>query len=136
MSKGMTEQKNYSNSEMANMLFTLERYVEIATGKFGYAVARNTRKLNDACFEFLQERRRLFSEFGTDERDENGNPTGNVVINMGTDAYTEFLNRLGEYSDIEHSVEIYKVPYDILPDSLTAKDLLALDWMLYDADDL
>lgn len=132
MNSGKSEQRTYKNYEMSNMLSILEGHIESATGKFGYAIARNVRKLKDACLEFLQVRQELFTKYGTEEFDSNGNPTGNISIKIGTPECDEYLKQLGEYADIEHSVEIYKIPYSILPEELTAKDLLELDWMLYD----
>lgn len=132
MTTGKSVQELHTNSDMANMLTSMEPYVESARGKFGYAIARNIRKLNDACMEFLQARQELIEQFGEQTKDENGNITGEFSIKLGTSACDEFLKQLGEYANIEHTVEIYKIPYDILPEELTAKDLLALDWMLYD----
>ena len=135
MNTGKSTQEIYKNCDMANMLNSVEPYLETAKGKFGYALARNVRKLRDACLEFLQLQQNLIAQLGEEEKDEAGNSTGNFSIKIGTPACEEYLKQIGEYVDIEHSVEIYKVPYDLLPDSLTAKDLLALDWMLYDADE-
>ena len=134
MNFGKSVIETHKNYEMANMLASAESHVETARGKFGYAIARNIRKLNDACLEFLQARQDLLSQYGTECTDENGNSTGEFSVKIGTDACNEFLKQLGEYSDIEHSVEIYKIPYEVLPDDLTAKELLALEWMLYDSD--
>lgn len=135
MNFGKSVIETHKNYEMANMLTAAESKVETARGKFGYAIARNIRKLNDACLEFLQARQDLMSQYGSEVVDESGKPTGELSLKIGTDACAEFLNRLNEYAEIEHDVEIYKVPYDILPDDLTAKDLLDLEWMLYDSDE-
>ena len=132
MTTGKSVQEVYTNCDMSNMLTSMEPYIENAKGKFGYAIARNIRKLREACMEFLQARQDLITQLGEREKDENGNMTENFSIKIGTPACDEFFNQLSEYSEIEHSVEIYKIPYDILPDSLTAKDLLELEWMLYD----
>lgn len=135
MTVGKSVTETHKNYEMSSMLESAESRVEVARGKFGYAVARNIRKLNDACLEFLQARRDLISKYGVAEVGENGKPTGEYSIKIGTDECNAFLEQLSEYGDIEHPVEICKVPYDILPDDLAAKDLLDLEWMLYDIDE-
>lgn len=129
---GKSVQETYKNSDMSNMLNSMEPYIETAKGKFGYAIARNIRKLKEACLEFLQIRETLIPQLGEADKDENGNPTGNYSIKIGTPACEEYLRQIEEYANIEHSVEIYKIPYNILPDDFTAKDLLTLEWMLYD----
>ena len=135
MTVGKSVTETHKNYEMSAMLESAESRAEIARGKFGYAIARNIRRLKDACLEFLQARSELISKYGIAEVDEDGKQTGEYSIKIGTDECAEFLEQLSEYGDIEHFVEICKVPYDILPDDLTAKDLLDLEWMLYDSDE-
>lgn len=129
---GMTVVEKYTNLTMVNMLQTMNVHLQTAKGKFGYAIARNVRKIQDACTEYLQAQQELMAELGEEEKDENGNSTGNFSIKINTPACEEFVKRLEEYAYIEHTVEIYKIPYDILPDELTAKEMLDLEWMLYD----
>lgn len=132
MTTGKSIQGTYKNCDMTAMLNSMEPHIDTARGKFGYAIARNTRKLKEASLEFLQLQQSLISQLGEEEKDENGNFTGNFSIKIGTPACEEYLKQIEEYANIEHTVEIYKIPYSILPEELTAKDLLALDWMLYD----
>lgn len=128
--QGKTELTELQNMDMASMLFSLEPFLESATGKFGYAVARNVRKLREACTEFLQIRQNLIQELGEKKLDEEGRFTGIIAIDTESDKFLEYGKRLGEVSDISHTVEIYKIPYELLPDRITAKDMLTLEWML------
>lgn len=128
--QGKTELLTLQNMDMASMLFCLEPFLESATGKFGYAVARNVRKLREACTEFLQIRQNLIQELGEKRFDEEGRFTGTIAIDTESDKFLEYGKRLGDVSDISHTVEIYKIPYELLPDSITAKDMLTLEWML------
>ena len=128
--QGITVSIELQNMDMASMLFSLEPFLESATGKFGYAVARNVRKLREACTEFLQIRQNLIQELGEKKLDEEGRFTGTIAIDTESDKFLEYGKRLGEVSDISHTVEIYKIPYELLPDSITAKDMLTLEWML------
>lgn len=130
--EGKTVVEKHKNADMAQMLICMEPYLEKATGKFGYAIARNVRKIKEACAEYLQTRQNLFEELGEDEKDEDGNPTGRIQIKIGSEAFEEFNKRLSEYGGIKHSVEIYKVSYNVLPKDMTAGDMLNLEWMLLD----
>lgn len=127
---GKTFVETHKNDEMAGMLTAMEPYLERATGKFGYAIARNVRKIKEACEEYLQMRQNLITEFGEEETDENGNKTGIIGIRIGTEAFQNFTKRLEEFAGIQHSVEIYKVSYGTLPKDMTARDMLQLEWML------
>lgn len=124
--------ENHRNDEMEIMLITMEPYLENATGKFGYAIARNIRKIRESCTEYLQARQDLITELGEEEEDESGNKTGVIRLRIGTEAYDEYLRRIGEYSGIQHDVEIYKIHYSALPEGMTAGDMLRLEWMLID----
>lgn len=129
---GKTVSETHKNIDMENMLRVMEPYLDTATGKFGYAIARNIRKIKDACAEYLQTRQSLIEQLGEEEKDEHGNPTGIIGVKYGTDSFEKFQEKLGQISNIEHSVELYKVSYDVLPDTFTAKEMLNLEWMLFD----
>lgn len=124
-----------TNIDMSTKLLCLEPILKTATGKFGYAVARNFRKITEACTEFLQMRRRLIEDLGEKQVDKDGNLTGNVVIKVGTEKYNEYEKKIGEIAKIKHSVEIFMVSYDDLPNTVTAQDMIDLEWMLIDSEE-
>lgn len=131
---GKTITNTYTNEEMLAMLNSIEQYLEIAKGKFGYAIARNTRKIKQACNEFLQIQNDLIVQFGEPDVDEEGNQTGYVKIEMNTPAYDKYMNKIKDYLYIKHNVEIYQISYDVLPDDITAGEMLKIEWMLYDGE--
>lgn len=132
---GLSSIETHTNSDMSQMLAILEPYLATAKGKFGYAIARNVRKIKDACNEFLVIRQELITEIGEADKDENGNETGSYSIQINSPAFWEYSKRIDEYAGIEHDVEIYKVSYDILPEDMTAQEMLDLEWMLFDSVD-
>lgn len=134
MEKSRTFVESHANEDMMYMLMSMEPHLENATGKFGYAIARNVRKIKDACTEYLQIRQDLITQFGTEQVDENGNKTGAIELKIGSDAYNEFKKQLDEYSEMKYDVEILKIPYETLPKDITAKDMLNLEWMLIDGE--
>lgn len=101
-------------------------------GLLGYAAARNYRKLADATLEYTQVRERIFSEYGKPELDENGNPTSQYVIKLDDQDAQEAIQELRQYAEIEHEVELYKIPISEVIDELTGKELLTLELMFTD----
>lgn len=124
-----------TNMDMVAKLFVLNPFLETATGRFGYAVARNFRKIKESCTEFLQIRSQLIKDLGENQLDKDGNPTGNIVIKIGTEKYNEYEEKIGDIAEIKHSVEIFTIPYDDLPDTVTAQDMINLEWMLIDIEE-
>ena len=84
---GKTIIKEYSNQTMEQLLGSMEKYLQTAKGQFGYAIARNTRKIGEACEEYLKIQQDLINELGQKEKDENGNFTGNC-FEVGTGTIT------------------------------------------------
>lgn len=124
-----------TNMDMVAKLSILNPFLETATGRFGYAVARNFRKIRESCTEFLQIRSQLIKDLGEKQLDKDGNPTGNIVIKIGTEKYNEYEEKIGDIAEIKHSVEIFTIPYDDLPDTVTAQDMINLEWMLIDSEE-
>lgn len=124
-----------TNMDMVAKLSVLNPFLETATGRFGYAVARNFRKIKEACTEFLQIRSQLIKDLGEKQLDKDGNPTGNIVIKIGSEKYNEYEEKIGDIAEIKHSVEIFTIPYDDLPDTVTAQDMIDLEWMLIDSEE-
>lgn len=130
---GVSTVQKHTNLAMAKMLASMEPFMQTATGLFGYAIARNTRKIRDACTEYLNARESLICELGEADLDDNGQPTGCFTIKTDTDAFVEFSRRIGSYANIEHDVDLFMVPYNALPKQMTAREMFALDWMIYDS---
>ena len=116
------ELKNY---EMFNHLLNLQKVSSKVTGKLGYAVSRNIRKIQQEVIEFEKIRNELVVKFG--EKQENGD----FVISKDSDGYTEFVNTIQEYGTISHNVEIFTVlPDEVCESNLTAEEMLLLDFMI------
>lgn len=120
--------KNY---QMDNMMLALQPLLE-QKGMLGYVVSRNYRKLRDAVLEYTIRKQKLIQEYGKSELDEDGNPTGGYTIDVTDKAVQDALEELNQYADIEHDVEIMKIPVEDVIDELTGNDILALEFMLED----
>lgn len=110
----------------AQMLAALEVLAGAAqeTGKLGYAIARNRRKITDAVTEYSRIRDELVTRYGMDNHD------GTYQI-ASVDALKAIQDGLAPYADIAHDVEIMTVsPDDFTGGGLTSQQMFALDWMV------
>ena len=120
--------KVFKNSELKIMLNSLKDVLK-HNGKAGYAAARNTRLIQDALTEYMEEERKLVLKYGTKEKDENGNETGSVRLSIESPGFSKFLEELEQYMEIEHEVNIMQVEAADL-EKLTGEEILAIDWMI------
>lgn len=116
-----------TNRKMDDCLNALVSISERATGKMGYSVARNIRKLSEELTEYQSFKDKTIVKYGT--TDENGQ----ARIQVGSEAYNSFVNEMKEYMDIEHDVQIFTVTEEeVLKSDLNAKEILAIDFMIQD----
>lgn len=116
---------------MYNYIDILSDYLD-RVDLIGYAAARNTRRLHDGCLEFINCRERLISQYGHDETDKKGHKTGRKYINTKDPNFEEFKSEIEKYANIEHDIEIMKIPYSETIGKLSGSEILNLDWMLED----
>ena len=112
-----------TNAEMASNIEILAQLKE--TGKLGYAVARNLRKLRDAAKEYLDLRDNLFQEYG--------HSVGGNRYMVEKDKLPEFLEALNAdgIPDIEHDFEAFQVDEDtFIGGGLNSQQMSALMWMV------
>lgn len=114
-----------TNAKMDEHYASLVAISERVTGKLGYAIARNIRKLSEELVEYHSLKDKAIIKYGT--TDENGQ----TRIQIGSDAYKSFLEEMKEYTNIEHEVPIFGVTEEeVLSSNLTAKEILAIDFMI------
>ncbi len=124
--------KAFKNLELRTMLNGLKEVMKY-NGKIGYAAARNTRMIQDALTEYMEEERKLILKYGKKEKDENGNETGSVKLNTESPEFGRFLDEIEPYMEIEHEVNIMQVEVADL-EKLTGEEILAIDWMIKEAE--
>lgn len=118
-----------SNRDMDDAVQSLTSIGEKVTGKLGYAVAKNLRKINNELIEYRDIKNRLIVEHG--EKQENGN----YILSVGTDKYYDYLKELDDYANIEHEVDIYKISSEeVITSSLNALEIAGIDFMIEDAE--
>ncbi len=115
-----------TNAEMMTALEALTKAEE--TGRLGYAIARNRRRITDAVTEYAKIRDELVAKHGTDNGDGSYklSAAGAAAINKG----------LSEFAGIAHEVEIMTVPAEVFyGGGLTSGQMFALAFMAEDEAD-
>lgn len=107
----------------------MEQYIDVMsglteTGKLGYAIARNTRKLKEAAKDYLKIKGDLLQKYGVMSND------GKRFVVSG-DNFPKFISELGDIPDIEHDVDIFQVPEELFfGGTLTSQQMENLLWMV------
>lgn len=122
-----------TNQTMEAMIEHLTPYLD-RVDIIGYAAARNIRKLKEGCQEFAQKRSELVQKYGH-EILEDGQPTGEWVIEEGAEGYETALEIITNLATIEHDIDLFKVPYEKTIGLLSGSDILNLDFMLEEDDE-
>ena len=118
-----------TNIDMDKHLSFLNSISSKVTGKLAYAIARNIRKITSELIEYNEIRNNLIEKYGE------VNDNGRYTISVGTEAFNKFVNDIGEYTLIEHEVDICEVDEEtICNSSLTAEEMLQLDFMIKDSE--
>ena len=124
----------YSNAQMEAMSSSIEKHLE-RTDAIGYAAARNVRVLADELTEFREKRDALIAEYGEQEVDDDGNPTGMVSVKPDSERFDEFAEKLGELASMEHEPRIFKLPIASAEGKLSGFELLESWWMFEETED-
>lgn len=110
-----------TNEQMFNSIVVLQNLRE--TGRLGYAIARNRRKLIDESKEYMDIREEILKKYG------NENGEGQYYIPKEKTA--DFSNEISEYSGIEHDVDVFQVSEDeFMSGDLDSNQMFTLDWMI------
>lgn len=97
------------------------------TGKLGYAIAKNRRKLSEELSEYMGIRDSLVKKYGEEDK---ANPSNYKFTN---ETAKQLQDELSEYDTLSCDVDIMKVaPCDVYDSSLTSQQLFGLDWMIDD----
>lgn len=120
-----------TNFQMAAYKKSLEAFMN-ENGVFGYAVARNYRKFNNETLEHEHLKVDLLNQYGQERVDQNGNSTSELYIDESSPYYKKVVDELNISGNIAHKVIIYKVSGSDIPQRLSARDILTIDWMIED----
>ena len=123
----------YTNGQMEQMLVSLQPLLD-RRDIVGYAAARNTRVLRSECMEYLKRRDELISKYGDPEIGEDGSPTGNSRIKIGSEGYKSFCSEIELYANIKHRPNLFKISYGEVIGKMSGNEILDCEWMLIDGD--
>lgn len=97
-----------------------------ATGKVGFAIARNYRRIRDAIQEYIDKKDEIIVKYG--EMQSNGS-----YIITDADKLKDAEAELNEYSSIKVECDFVKIPDEAFENTdLTAAQMLALEFMMED----
>ena len=109
-----------TNGQMLDSLSALAEANE--TGKLGYAIAKNRRKIQGEIKEYLEVREELLKKHGTD--------TGGGQYSFTAESAEKFNRDLEEYAGLTTELELMTVGTEVFcGGNLTSKQMYALDWM-------
>lgn len=92
------------------------------SGKLGFAIAKNMRKLSDELTEFIEKRKELFNTYGTETDSDVIIPPENIPA---------FIKVFDEYASIEFEFQPQTVSEEIFcGGSLTSDQMFQLYWMV------
>lgn len=95
----------------------------------GYAAARNARIMREELTEYVAMRDALIRKHGTPLLDAEGNPTGQVGIEPGTEGFVAFASEIEQYAAIECEPQVFRLPVEQAVDRLTGAEMLKYEWM-------
>lgn len=114
-----------TNKEIFENLSSLLKISDKVTGKVGYAVSYNIRKLSDEVPEYENMRDDLIKKYGTEDEE------GKVGIRIGSEEYQKFSEEIEQYDKMEFDINIIMVkPEDLESSDLTAKEMLGMSFMI------
>ena len=117
-----------TNEQSDYYLSVLKIIAPKATGKLGYAVARNMRNLSNSLTEYIERKNSLIIKYGTEIN-------GEISLNKSDENYKLFLNDIKEFTNIEHDIDIMKVsPSDIYNSTLSADVISNIMFMIDEGD--
>lgn len=123
----------YKNIDMELMISALEPYLK-RKDVIGYAAARNTRILREELTEYTARRDELVRTYGEANTDEEGNPDGTYTLSSTSESWGKFSKELSKFAEIEHDPQLMTIPAKEVIGKLTGQEILAIDWMLDEAE--
>ena len=93
------------------------------TGKLGYAIAKNARKIEAELKEYMQARDAAVQKYGTD--------AGNGTFRFTAPQAAQFQQEMSELDGIECEIDIMTVNEDTFcGGNLTSEQMYSMDWMV------
>ena len=119
----------YTNFQMENMVESLKPLLS-RTDVVGYVAARNIRALQNELEEYFQMKNKFITELGTEELGEDGKPTGNVSIKVGSKEFDSFMDKMKPIGEARCYPSLFKLDADECIDRMSGKQMLDFEWMI------
>jgi len=92
--------------------------------KGSIAIAKNLRKLNEELKEFLETRDELIKKYGEVTED------GMITLKIDSENFSKYIQEIEPIGQMKFNVDLVKITYDDLPETITPEQVLALDFMI------
>lgn len=114
-----------TNKTLFELGIFLNAVASKCTGKLGFYVAKNIRKMNEELTEYNNSRNELIRKYGK----KNGE---NIVIEPNSESFFKFLEEMKTYDEIETEFETIKFSSSLLEESnLNAQEqMIMLDYFV------
>ena len=114
-----------TNKAMLDIIDVLNHFGD-ATGKIGYAVMKNRKRIAKELEDYEAQRVALVKKYGETVKDADGNET--VKVPESGDSYKKFVSELVEILNLDVDVDIYTLPKEDLEDIPCISSARAADY--------
>ena len=114
-----------TNKAMLDIIDVLNHFGD-ATGKIGYAVMKNRKRIAKELEDYEAQRVALVKKYGETVKDADGKET--VKVPESGDNYKKFVSELVEILNLDVDVEIYTLPKEDLEDIPCISSARAADY--------
>lgn len=114
-----------TNKAMLDIIDVLNHFGD-ATGKIGYAVMKNRKRIAKELEDYEEQRVALVKKYGETVTDENGRETTRVA--EGSENYKKFVSELAEILNLDVDVDIYTLPKSDLEEIPCVNSARAVDY--------
>lgn len=121
----------YTNAIMEQMIASLEKYLD-RRDILGFAAAKNINTLRNEAREYLELKDKLIREYGEQIIDDDGMPTPQYRLEIGTEGFKKFQEEIEVFAKQEGDPKLYYVNPDAVIGLLDGKEILEIAWMIGD----
>lgn len=114
-----------TNKAMLDIIDVLNHFGD-ATGKIGYAVMKNRKRIAKELEDYEAQRVALVKKYGETVKDDKGNET--IKVPESGDSYKKFVSELVEILNLDVDVDIYTLPKEDLEDIPCVSSARAADY--------
>jgi len=130
----MTASINGTNEDLLQMRLSLEPLLK-RRDVIGWTAAINHRMLSEKTVDYERIRNELVAKYGKQEVGEDGNATGNYVIDADSPEFKQFIDSISEVASINQCVSVRTLRMGDVCGAMSGEEMLSCWWMLEEDDE-